>query len=181
LPELRPAAASGSATGDEPLPPARNPNPLPRGTNESKADRYIVKNAAGQTLSPTAGGLASSEVSVLSASFATLADGTRQRTLMLSGETRGADGKTMPVTISYQGSAADLDKLLDRLAACAGGIRIVRRPGRGVCRVEGFACGAEAVVCHLPTSSARSIRKTCIGASKPRRYLPRSLFRWLSA
>jgi signal transduction histidine kinase len=113
LPELRPIGASGS---EKDMPGARNPVAVPKHLEDPGSDRYVVKNAAGQTLSPPAGGLAISDISVVSAGFATIGDGTRQRSLVLRATTRGADGTPMQVTINYQGSAIELDQLLDRLA-----------------------------------------------------------------
>lgn len=117
LPELRPP---GTGDNREAEPPASAA--LPRSAKSSHAaipapDRYVVKNAAGQTLSPPAGGLSDSDISVVSASFSTLADGSRQRSLILSAVANGTGGIKTPVTINYQQSAVQLDRLLDRLGA----------------------------------------------------------------
>ena len=121
LPELRPAAG-GASEREVSGPPGRTAVAGPEGLGDSSSDRYVVKNAAGQTLSPPAGGLAISTPQVLSASFSTLADGTRQRRLVLRAMTRGADGAATRVTINYQTSAVDLDRLLDGLALSLGAV-----------------------------------------------------------
>jgi heavy metal sensor kinase len=115
LPELRPA---GTGDNREPEPPAAAVSPHSDRARHSAIpapDRYVVKNAAGQTLSPPAGGLSDSDISVVSASFSTLADGSRQRSLILSAQASGPGGVKTPVTINYQQSAVELDRLLDRL------------------------------------------------------------------
>src|SRR5689334_1294320 len=103
VPELvRPMTSEGS----------RNASPL----REARGDRYVIKNASGQTISPAAGGVAASSVTILSASFAPVADGTRERSLNLSATAPGPDGRLIPVTVIYRSSAASLDSMLDRLA-----------------------------------------------------------------
>jgi heavy metal sensor kinase len=121
LPELTRFAGAGGATsgdGEDGAPPAAVRNaPVPaNAATTPRGDRYVIKNAAGQTISPPAGGLSDSDVTILSASFATLQDGTRLRNLTLRAAVPGADGTPVPLTISYQSSAVVLDQLLDRLA-----------------------------------------------------------------
>jgi signal transduction histidine kinase len=121
LPELARFASPGSATaadGEDRTPPAtvRNPPVTANAAAPPQGDRYVIKNAAGQTISPAAGGLSVSDVTVLSAGFSTLHDGTRVRNLTLRAAVPGPEGAPVPVAISYQSSAADLDRLLDRLA-----------------------------------------------------------------
>lgn len=117
LPELRPA---GAAVGreDDPATVATGRNPVspPPVKGASVPDYYVIKNAAGQTLSPPAGGWAVPETSLVSASFSTLADGSRRRGIVLRGAVRAPSGALTPVTINYQSSAVHLDTLLDRLA-----------------------------------------------------------------
>jgi signal transduction histidine kinase len=79
-------------------------------------DRYVIKSPTGQTLSAPAGGFALTDSTLLSASFSTLGDGTRMRSVTLRGAARGPDGAPVPVTITYQSSAGPLDRRLDRLA-----------------------------------------------------------------
>jgi len=115
IPELRPPNSPPINKDDPQSTPARTPM-RQRITEDVNSDRYVVKNAAGQTLSPPAGGANASDIEIVSAGFSTLADGTRQRSLTLSATVRSIDGSVVPVTISYQKSAVQLDALLDRLA-----------------------------------------------------------------
>jgi signal transduction histidine kinase len=120
LPELARFAATGApSASDEEQPPAsaaRNaPVPADAATPEH-GDRYVIKNAAGQTISPAAGGLSASDISIVTASFAALDDGTRVRSLTLRASVPGPGGAPVPLAISYQSSAVTLDRLLDRLA-----------------------------------------------------------------
>ena len=85
-------------------------------SRDAHGDRYVIKNASGQTISPAAGGVAVSDVTILSGSFATVADGSRERSLNLSATAPGPDGKLIPVTVIFRSSAASLDSMLDRLA-----------------------------------------------------------------
>lgn len=120
LPELARFAAVGGSNDDgrNPASTVRN-SPIPADAAiPAHGDRYVIKNAAGQTISPAAGGLSASDISILTASFATLNDGTRVRSLTLRASVPGPAAATAPVelTISYQSSAVTLDRLLDRLA-----------------------------------------------------------------
>lgn len=82
----------------------------------SRTDRYVIRSSTGQTLSPAAGGKAMSDVTLASASFSKLGDGTRLRSIVVRASVRDSRGADVPVTITYQGSAAHVDRLLDRLA-----------------------------------------------------------------
>jgi signal transduction histidine kinase len=122
LPELGRFANAGSAlsgeSDDAPTPATvRNAPVAPPGgaAPPERADRYVIKNAAGQTISPAAGGLAVSDMTILSAKFSTLADGSRVRSLTLSASVPGPGGASVPVAINYQSSAVELDRLLGRL------------------------------------------------------------------
>src|SRR2546425_1553838 len=85
-------------------------------SRDAHGDRYVIKNPSGQTISPVAGGVAVSDVTILSGSFATVADGTRERSLNLSATAPGPDGTLIPVTVIFRSSAASLDSMLNRLA-----------------------------------------------------------------
>jgi heavy metal sensor kinase len=99
------ASLGGSSVRDAPI-----------GQVTPGGDRYIIKNAAGQTLSPPAGGLAATEVHKVAATFTTLADGKRVRSLTLQARVRGPGESVTPVSIIFQGSAEPLQQTLDRLA-----------------------------------------------------------------
>lgn len=117
LAELRPAGAAVGREGNPAaIATARSSVPPPPVKSDAFTDYYVIKNAAGQTLSPPAGGWAVPETSLVSASFSTLANGTRRRGIVLSGRIRAPSGALTPVTINYQSSAVHLDTLLDRLA-----------------------------------------------------------------
>jgi heavy metal sensor kinase len=121
LPELARFAAAGSAADanddQRPVPTAvRNAPVLADAATALHGDRYVIKNAAGQTLSPAAGGLSASDIEIITASFATLNDGTRVRSLILRATVPAAGSAPVALTISYQSSALTLDRLLDRLA-----------------------------------------------------------------
>jgi heavy metal sensor kinase len=121
LPQLR--RLTGSSVGDAeertlPGSPA-TVRDLPASLTSAgavKGDRYVIKNASGQTLSPATGGLMVSDVKVIDAAFTTLADGTRMRSLTLQASAPGPGGTMAPVSIMFQGSAESLDQMLDRLA-----------------------------------------------------------------
>jgi signal transduction histidine kinase len=111
LPEL---ARLGAIGADDENPAAARVASAPAGANSPPdADRYVIKNAADQTISPATGGVFVTNRTVQSARFATLADGRRVRAMTLRLELPGVSG---PVTVNYQTSAVPLDQLLDRLA-----------------------------------------------------------------
>jgi signal transduction histidine kinase len=77
-------------------------------------DRYVIKNHLGQTLArPPAEAAGGREARVASKSFATLADGTRTRTVAVAFPAAGA---APALTVIYGGSAARYDQLLTRMA-----------------------------------------------------------------
>jgi signal transduction histidine kinase len=118
LPELARFAAAGGANDDEQSTAStvRNaPVPADAGTPQH-GDRYVIKNAAGITISPAAGGLSASDISIISAAFATQDDGTRVRSLTLRATVPGPSGAPEELTINYRSSAVTLDRLLERLA-----------------------------------------------------------------
>jgi two-component system heavy metal sensor histidine kinase CusS len=116
LPELRPAGAAPRDDESAAFNTARNTSSIPNSKETAALDHYVIKNRAGVTLSPPAGGWAVPETQLVSASFFTLADGTRRRSIVLTGAIRTPGGGLTPVTINYQSSAVYLDGLLNRLA-----------------------------------------------------------------
>jgi two-component system heavy metal sensor histidine kinase CusS len=78
-------------------------------------DRYVIRSPT-KTLSAPTGSKGVSDVRLVSASFSTLGDGSRLRTVTLQGTAQPDDGPPVPVTINYQSSAAALDHQLNRLA-----------------------------------------------------------------
>src|SRR3954453_5705008 len=116
LPELARFAAVGASDDEVQNSAVRNaPVPADSATAEH-GDRYVIKNAAGQTISPAGGGLSASDISIVTASFETLNDGTRVRSLTLRASVPGPGGAPVELMISYRSSAVTLDRLLDRLA-----------------------------------------------------------------
>lgn len=85
-------------------------------------DRYIVQNDVGQTMGrPTTGTAISTAPQLLHASFAPLPGGGRVRTVTLRAMGRPSSGaQLVPVTATFSGSAAEFDKLLERLAWALG-------------------------------------------------------------
>jgi len=115
---VRPGLVATESSDDEsaPSPAVRNPAVPPVGTRPD-ADRYVIKNATGRTISPATGGLGVSDVTPLAASFAALGDGGRVRTVTFAAVAPiGAGGLPAPVKVTYQTPATDLDRQLDRLA-----------------------------------------------------------------
>lgn len=113
IPELaRPAAAVVRG-----VTPREDPTSL-------RPDRYVIRTENGQTVSPPGGGQASARVQVESAVFQSQGQGTRVRSLTLRAAVRGADGRELPVTITYQASADQLDGLLNWLAWAFGAFGI---------------------------------------------------------
>src|SRR5947209_612335 len=67
LPELARFAAVGGSNADEQSPASTVRNaPVPADAAIPRhGDRYVIKNAAGQTISPAAGGLAASDIAIV--------------------------------------------------------------------------------------------------------------------
>jgi signal transduction histidine kinase len=85
-------------------------------------DRYIVRNEVGQTMGrPTTAAAFDAAPVLLHASFASMPGGSRMRTVTLRAMGRAVSGGDLiPVTVTFSGSAAEFDRLLDRLAWALG-------------------------------------------------------------
>jgi signal transduction histidine kinase len=112
LPELK--RLSGGAGDDEPRSTAAPGGG--EGLATFRGDRYVIRDAAGKTLSPVAGGLADSNVRRVSAQFMTLSNGRRLRSVTLEAHVRGPGGAVTPVWIVFQSSAESLFQTLRTLA-----------------------------------------------------------------
>ncbi|HEY7120226.1 MAG TPA: hypothetical protein VH475_26800, partial [Tepidisphaeraceae bacterium] len=101
---------------------AAQPARTPRATaaDDPRADRYVIKADNGVSLSPTAGGLALTDVTPLGGWFSELADGKPMRNVYVRGVARTPDGRPIGVTVTYSADASFLFGLLDRLALAFG-------------------------------------------------------------
>jgi heavy metal sensor kinase len=88
------------------------PAPVP----DPRVDRYTITDENGVLVSPTAGGMVLSQVTLLDASFSELADGTPMRNVWVQGVARRPKGGGIGVTIGYSANASHLFRLLNRLA-----------------------------------------------------------------
>jgi signal transduction histidine kinase len=94
-------------------PPARTTDAL-----SPEADRYILRTQSGQAkVTGPGGGRALSDLMTVSATFETTGDKIRWRVLTLRGTAQlDAGAARVPVTLVYYSPAAQLDRLLTRLA-----------------------------------------------------------------
>jgi signal transduction histidine kinase len=85
-------------------------------------DRYIVRNEVGQTVGrPTTATAVNTAPQLLHAAFAPLPDGGRMRTVTLRAMGRSVPGgELVPVTITFSGSAAEFDEVLNQLGWALG-------------------------------------------------------------
>ncbi|HSI33963.1 MAG TPA: ATP-binding protein, partial [Tepidisphaeraceae bacterium] len=102
------------------IPELSRPPTTARRADRPEGDSYVIRTADGRPVSPPAGGRAAGELRVVGAEFSGQSNGERRRVLTLAGSARLADGSNAPVTVVYQSSAAELDRLLDRLALTFG-------------------------------------------------------------
>jgi two-component system heavy metal sensor histidine kinase CusS len=97
------------------------------GTSRTDGDRYVIQHATDRaTLRPANVSGSSADPKPITASFATIADGTRVRTITVSALAKPPSdgGQPIPVIVTYSRSADRFDRLLNRLAitlaACGG-------------------------------------------------------------
>ena len=99
------------------LPQVLRPEGMAAHPRVEEGDRYLVQGAARTLARPTTQTGRGIQPTVVAASFAKLADGTRLRTVTLKARGVGDGGdKHADLTITYSGSARGFDTMLNRLA-----------------------------------------------------------------
>src|SRR4051812_16995745 len=96
--------------------------PFPAGTPVQQDDRYVIRTEVGRTIGrPTSStstiAPASVQPAIVNAAFVSLPGGNRLRSVTLRAFTKAsADQPPLPVTVTFSGSAAGFDSLLEELA-----------------------------------------------------------------